>query len=320
MGAFAKCVAMELKAVNIAVLVVGCLLQGLGFLLLVADPLTDIDGLDEFVEVYKVKMAPFFLGLVLMLAGFIGLKFVANRTCVPAFTYFTLLSIVMAVEMYAAWFAFTSMDELHRVTSFEHGYGDITRRRMMGKLFYSFAKRFNDPERHSCKFIGADGQPLPVQVKDAQNNSRWHAPCQDVKVVCSENQKWTLFMADRCVPKEGAKSHEVFKTECNDCLTNYYDQWIKDSWTEEFRENTTMNMTSLWHSDASLGWCRCYGRSLDSYTRYFSRFKIGSIIAVSLQASLLLFTAYLFCCVNAEDLGESDDEYEVNVNTELSRY
>jgi len=314
MGFLAKCIAMELKAVNIAVMVVGFLMQGVGFLLLVADPLTDIDGMDEFVSVYKVKLVPFILGLVLMIAGFIGLKFVANRNFCSAFPYFTLLCIVMGVELYGAWFAFTTMDELHRVTSFEHGYGDTSRRNMMGKLFYSFAKRFNDPERHSCKFVGADGLPLPKQVKNATNSRSGMCHGQDVKVLCSENQKWTMFMGERCVPKEG--SADVFQTECTDCLANYFDQWIDNSWTEESYENTTMNMTSMWKSDAAMGWCRCYGRSLDSYTRYFSRFKTGSLIAVAMQASLIAFTAYFYCCVKAEDLGESDEEYEA----ELSRY
>lgn len=323
----AQCLACELRLVNGFIVIVGFLMQGVGFFLLIADPLTGVADIGDVVHSYLIKVIPFILGMALMLAGFIGMRFVAKRRTSAAIAYFTFLTLVLITEVTGGWFFSSTMREMESAKTYGgpggeanpekwNGWmpnGDYYRRRAMSRVFFSFAKRFNDVNKTNCQLL----PEAPINVTTGNKTQRWHAPCDTqviTEVKCDKRPNWAALMEERCVPKTEGNSGgtpEEWKTEykkdCDLCLSNYYEHWIAGTKTEATRNGTDEDLHALWHSDASLAWCRCLGRQIDAWTRHFQDLWYGIQILSVIQVIIIITASYVYCCATKSELDEEDD-------------
>eukprot|EP00929_Paragymnodinium_shiwhaense_P119480 TRINITY_DN91386_c0_g1_i1.p1 TRINITY_DN91386_c0_g1~~TRINITY_DN91386_c0_g1_i1.p1 ORF type:complete len:306 (-),score=51.11 TRINITY_DN91386_c0_g1_i1:5-922(-) len=286
---------------DLVILVFGGLLQALGLWLTLRDPLFDIEDMAS----RKLKMAVFFVGVWAMMTSCVGLRFWTKiRRKRAGVAYLFMLSVSLAMQSLLVFSLAKQTALLNDLSTDPHCEKcDVAAKEMLSKTFQSFATRYN--EKYNCRIKreypqGGSMSPkseVPMFVLTDSDRT-----CEDVQVKCAPDRKYAAdFINKRCVAKAG--NEEVFQTGCDRCLDTYYDTYIKDTMYEDQHPE----MAALWQSDASLVFCRCFGRVMDTLGRHSDTILICLIIFLGLQAMLIIGVLYLMLCAPPKDSEDADE-------------
>lgn len=284
-----------LLVMDILLLLCGVTMQLTSIVLLLRDPLKDIEDVGMS---YKVKALLFVVGGITVITSFVGFRFWGKprRRCAGSWYLFALLvgfvlqmGVIYCVVSATSMFADLSKEISAACGDDCESFASMARKETLAKAFQSFSSRFNT--KHSCTI-----SPNPTNYSE----------CPDVTATCMKGwESVPIQMQKWCVPKAGYESH--YKEECKTCLNRYYKSYIDG--TEYLNKHPEMK--DLWESPASLVWCRCYGRVLDSISRHqrLINFLVGTY--VFLQVCLIFAVVYLIVFAPPKSEDDDDDALEM---------